>query len=340
MAAVGPEPGRKKTAMGKVKGSSSSKETKKSTPVKESLTAKASKIEGFTSPYVGVSWCKTYQAWTSRIWVMQNGVRVKHYVGSFTSDRDAAIAYDAIASKNGKPVNFPTEPGHKQAVKKRKRLADIPDFEGRRSQYVGVTWDRHAKHWLSYICPKGQPIKYLGYFFDEETAARSYDREAALLGRAVNFPEKGQKKAVKQRDLDSIPDRPIESPYVGVYWCKRRKMFNAQIWHKHISRQERLGYFTEELEAARAYDKKAISLGMPVNFPLHPGMEKAKKRRKAPKKPQIGQCEHTPKPRAKKEKAAAEMSVKVKELKEDREDSELLSSLQLLVAAHHEDNHV
>jgi hypothetical protein len=62
------------------------------------------------------------------------------------------------------------------------------------SKYKGVTWDRRSKKWRAVLCADGKHIR-LGYFTDEEDAARAYDR-AALKYKGefavLNFPEQVQ----------------------------------------------------------------------------------------------------------------------------------------------------
>jgi hypothetical protein len=54
------------------------------------------------------------------------------------------------------------------------------------------------------------------------------------------------------------PRSGCTSKYKGVYWHKDRKKFCAKI---HLNRKAiHLGYFKDEIEAAKAYDKKAIEL--------------------------------------------------------------------------------
>ena len=59
------------------------------------------------------------------------------------------------------------------------------------------------------------------------------------------------------------------SKYKGVSWCKNRKKWCAQI--KLNQKQYFIGYFLLEIDAAMAYDKKAVELFgsfARLNFPL------------------------------------------------------------------------
>ena len=81
-------------------------------------------------------------------------------------------------------------------------------------------------------------------------------------------------KAKKQQQQnDEPPHRP--SKYVGVYWNKQNKKWQAMI--RIDGKVKSLGLYHDEKEAARIYDEQAALLGKPVNFPLHEGMEQAVK---------------------------------------------------------------
>lgn len=59
------------------------------------------------------------------------------------------------------------------------------------SKYKGVSWNKKANKWMSRIASKGEHI-HLGYYDDEEEAARVYDEAAKeLFGEfaELNFPE-------------------------------------------------------------------------------------------------------------------------------------------------------
>jgi len=55
------------------------------------------------------------------------------------------------------------------------------------SAYLGVSLHRQTGLWKSYIYHQGKMIS-LGYYKDEEEAARARDRKAAELGYTLNFP--------------------------------------------------------------------------------------------------------------------------------------------------------
>ena len=62
--------------------------------------------------------------------------------------------------------------------------AKVPD-KGQ-SAFRGVCWDKGAKKWKASIQKDGK-ASHLGYFDDEEEAARKYGEIAETLGRPLIF---------------------------------------------------------------------------------------------------------------------------------------------------------
>jgi hypothetical protein len=54
------------------------------------------------------------------------------------------------------------------------------------SKYVGVSWAKSRNAWVAIISDGGKR-KNLGYFDNEESAARCWNREAHRLGRPINL---------------------------------------------------------------------------------------------------------------------------------------------------------
>lgn len=134
------------------------------------------------------------------------------------------------------------------------------------SKYKGVHWDKTKSKWVGYIHMKGKK-HHLGYFATEAEAARSYDRESLRCrGFTKNFP----KTDYPAEDMHQVPEarKALEksSRYTGVSWNKLRRKWAARIIVD--GRSQHLGHFTNEADAARAYDRVCFqSRGSTKNFP-------------------------------------------------------------------------
>jgi len=123
-----------------------------------------------------------------------------------------------------------------QLYSSRANTAKALKFKGGTSEYVGVSWAKNANKWISQIYINGKQ-KQLGYFTDEMEAYDAY--EAALI--------KWESKSIEPK-----PKR-ISSKLKGVKWRSHVKKWMASITINGT--YEFLGYFTNELEAAKAYQK-------------------------------------------------------------------------------------
>jgi hypothetical protein len=126
------------------------------------------------------------------------------------------------------------------------------------SQYRGVYWNKRENTWKVQIRYDGKR-HHLGYFEDEDEAARAYDQAArAQHGEKaqLNFPAEGESGSRKS------------SKYRGISWDKMNNKWRAQIMHD--GKKHYLGSFDDEEEAAKAYDRAAkVHKGevVQVNFP-------------------------------------------------------------------------
>lgn len=142
------------------------------------------------SGYRGIEWHRTKERWIVRIW--QDGKQV--YIGQFPDLEHAARVQDGATRYylgDTAPLNFPDssvlffDPTQRPHAKQ--KLAS--------SHYRGV--EKQGNRWRARIEAEKQRIG-LGFFLDEESAARAYDVAARKYfgSRAVlNFP-----------DISEVPD--------------------------------------------------------------------------------------------------------------------------------------
>jgi hypothetical protein len=152
---------------------------------------------------------------------------------------------NAAAAAGTKPVNFPS-PGQRQAVK--------GSVSGLMSRFRGVSWNSQLKKWRAKVAIKGK-AKHLGYFANEEDAARKVD---AALKSAVNFPDE---------DELTQKEKSPSSRFAGVSWKNTNHAWASSI--RFDGQAKILGYFDSEEMAARKYDDFVTSrVNPPIVDPL------------------------------------------------------------------------
>eukprot|EP01045_Picozoa_sp_COSAG04_P017495 COSAG04_NODE_1550_length_6380_cov_2.250597_8_plen_515_part_00 len=164
--------------------------------------------------------------------------------------------------------------------RKRQRTATPKPKRQPASKYVGVRKDKSK--WAAKIVHDGKDQR-LGAFVDEEDAARAFDVAARRLrgdqahggrhpaGRwRLNFPTDEEAAAFDPAAAEAVAKaseaevalrraagQPA-SPFAGVSWAKKERKWAARI--RHGGKQEHLGLFVKEEDAARAFDAAARRL--------------------------------------------------------------------------------
>ena len=178
------------------------------------------KSEFATSEYRGVSWKANVRKWFASLSDKDCNHGKSLHIGTYTSEMDAALAYDATCKRLGlfHKMNFesPDEPSSKRkstaspttrppaskrrnvASSKKKKAAPSASpaassgtkspvavgsglFSRRTSAYRGVSWQKSRQTWEAYISVSGRK-QVLGESQDEGEAARIYDKECEKLG--------------------------------------------------------------------------------------------------------------------------------------------------------------
>jgi ketopantoate reductase len=174
--------------------------TRSAAEIKAAEQAAAAK--GYKSHYRGLYWHTDAHKWVAR--ASHDGKL--HSLGAFSSEEDAARAYDEAAREHHgarAQLNFPRA-GEVKAqpcalrsaaeLRAAERAAAITDFK---SGFCGVCWSRSHRKWAAAIHHDGKS-HHVGYFSSEEDAARAYDeaaREHHGARAQLNFPRAGEVKA-------------------------------------------------------------------------------------------------------------------------------------------------
>eukprot|EP01047_Picozoa_sp_COSAG01_P051362 COSAG01_NODE_5294_length_4352_cov_12.531860_2_plen_946_part_00 len=241
-----------------------------------------------SSKYRGVSWDKNSGRW--RVCIKHKGGQ--EHLGSLLDEESAARAYDERARELhgvAARLNFPraseqqgaanvSQDAHVKAAYEA-LVATRRQQHANSSKYRGVTWKKKLGKWSAAIGHE-QRWQHLGYFLDEESAARAYDARAReLRGVAARLnlrvgeqsldPEASAVSAASEALVATRRQQHASSSkYRGVTWRKRLGKWLAAI--RHEKSVQHLGCFLDEESAARAYDARARELhgvAARLNFP-------------------------------------------------------------------------
>ncbi|KXZ47075.1 hypothetical protein GPECTOR_38g312 [Gonium pectorale] len=231
------------------------------------------------SVYRGVVWDEAKNQWRAQI--AENGGTSYTCLGFYSTQEDAARAFDAAVLRSGNKelLNFPLVPKAAQTGPK----ARGPRAPGTRvtSQYKGVSWNSACSKWVAVLWDRElKRARHIGSYESEEDAARAYDKEALrMLGpeAGLNFRESAA-DYLAEIGADGVPEgthnsNKGSSQYRGVSWHERSQRWEVRVWGG--GKQHFIGSFTEEVEAARAYDRAVLRLRgqdarsrSRMNFPL------------------------------------------------------------------------
>jgi hypothetical protein len=215
-----------------------------------------------------------------------------HYIGTFASEKDAALAYDVYARQKGRPVNFTSDKTSEAEMKQRTQYASTEEENVHQtSKFAGVYWQRKPERWVARFPSRNTTSKYisLGTFLKAEHAALAFDTEARKHGWPVanlNFPASHvRRSSIEEWKMKALqfammkPEHEKSSRYRGVAVTpnQHNSRFHVQIGIKRVvaglgktKSPVSLGYYSDERQAALAYDQVCRKYGVPeneLNFP-------------------------------------------------------------------------
>ncbi|GBG27349.1 AP2-like ethylene-responsive transcription factor SNZ [Hondaea fermentalgiana] len=198
---------------------------------------------------------------------------------------DSALAQELRNDKRH-PSDSHAHPSHHQqeleAQSQNQRLIAVPCENRRLSlQAAGSSHvtrgDAHVKSGISRDFGAGnESVRESEAFLSQQM---TIPEDALARNPRPVFPSPFDQKRV----AEACETGKVVSKYRGVYWNATCKAWRARIWFQ--LRSEHLGNFDDEIEAARAFDKRALELGRmkDMNFPFESPAVEFLTRRKDPR---------------------------------------------------------
>lgn len=234
---------------------------------------------------------------------MKKGGSRKKYIGTFNSEKVAALAHDCYARKIGcNNINFENESISEEEVAEKKLLQpnslQNPPVKGR-SKYRGVHWQKNRKRWMARYsqCTNGKKHINLGAFLDARHAALAFDHEARKQDRKreiLNFPDEtvtddqirewstnvAHYRYMRSGTSKSSQFRGVTNPNYGDVISPNpwKAQVNIKKVLKGLGKEKgpfQIGAYPSEKQAALAFDRVCrrfgideIGLNFPRNIPL------------------------------------------------------------------------
>ncbi|KAG1673875.1 hypothetical protein FOA52_012900 [Chlamydomonas sp. UWO 241] len=206
--------------------------------------------------FIGVNWNEDRSLW--RVQLTDPQTKRQRHIGYFASEEDAARAYDCAAvhaSGPGAERNFPGE-----AASKLPAAVGEEQKQGRSSRFIGVLWHKASSSWqVKLRDPLTKRQGHVGTYAYEEDAARAYFSAAVQAngpGAERNFP--GEAANGLPVPVGTEQKQRGSSRFIGVCWHKASSSWQVKLRDPQTKRQQHIGTYASEEDAAHAYDRAAV----------------------------------------------------------------------------------
>ena len=226
-------------------------------------------LKNKTGDYKGVFWCTEKSKWRACLKIHYK----EHFLGYFDNELSGAIVYNdyAVYLNNTRKTNYVINnipnylPNPRDILKENLQK----QMEIETSKYVGVSYDSNRKYYVVSIKYKRKTYN-LGHNDDELECAKLYNQQALYFNNTFssdyilnNIPGYITLPVNIYELLQTKKTTKKSSKYLGVCLNKRTGKYKSIVVYN--KKQIHIGTFTDEIQAAEAYNKRVSELNDKFN---------------------------------------------------------------------------
>jgi phage anti-repressor protein len=226
-------------------------------------------VSNKTGNYKGVCWSKEKQKWKAEL---KMAYKIA-FLGYYSTELEGAKVYNdyALYMNNEMGANYSLNDIEDYVTTPR----NIPEenqqliTDKKTSKYNGVSYDSKRKYYVAGIKYKGKSYG-LGNHKDEIECAKLYNQQVLYYNENFNteyeLNDIPDYLTIAKNIYQEIQDKKLEKKtcqYHGVTLSKRNGKYRVVLVHN--KKQIHIGFFENELDAAKAYNQKASELNSTTN---------------------------------------------------------------------------
>ncbi|NBO99284.1 MAG: hypothetical protein EBU90_04045, partial [Proteobacteria bacterium] len=226
-------------------------------------------LKNKTGTYKGVFWSRDKNKWRAALKMHYNEV----FLGYFDTEVDGAKAYNdyALYINQTQNTNYTLNviPDYTPVARNVPEENKAQVQERTTSQYNGVSYDDKRKYYVVSIKYKTKTY-HLGNHTDPIECAKLYNQQALYYNTCFNtnyvLNDIPNYTTIANNIFEQIQNQKSSrktSKYYGVTFSKQNNKYRAVVVHN--KKQLHLGFFENEVDAARSYNDKARELNREYN---------------------------------------------------------------------------
>jgi len=221
-------------------------------------------LKNKTGNYKGVCWVEEKQKWKGEI---KKDYKIV-FLGYFDTEKDAAMAYNdhALYLNQTESTEYSINeienyiPDPRNVAEKNQKIQQVL----KSSNFTGVSYDQKRNYYIVSIKHKDKTYS-LGHHIEEIECAKLYNQQAGYFNNIYgtnyilnDIPDYNTVPCDIYSSLQLRKSENKSSKYIGVRFNKQASKYKSCVVHN--KKQIHIGTFINEIDAAKAYNKKVSEL--------------------------------------------------------------------------------